>query len=789
MFRVAARTVLQLGAELISSDAVAFYELIKNAFDAASPKVSIHVVIRLPQEFVRTASSAIKSGKVRPEGSAERANALGACKETVSSSIIADAPGAGDLRASIAAVQEWEDLQTVLDEANSIEIHDTGTGMSLSELEDIYLTIGTRSRLKEREQRASRPHVAGPRVILGEKGLGRLAAMRLGQKLRLVTSRANEESWHVLEIDWRRFSHESDKLLEDVDIRPAEGDSKPIVAESGTRIRISALTGTWDKTTLGVIAADEFSKLTDPFVPKAKYRISLTFNGAPVPIPDFDRLLLKYAHAVGSVQFILDGADGPRLTGRIDYRMRNREESFALEADHLLSTVKLEDTSTLLSLGPFTADFYWFNRKVLKELEENLEEVARVIELQERWAGGLMVFRDGFRVYPYGSPADDWLGLDKKALASGGYKVNRRQIVGRVVISSAANPALFDQSNREGLRDGDEKRALVRLLKYSLEGKARAFLNRVDRDARINEPTTFQDLEEQIEQSEERIASGLRTLIERHPEVGDDESVVAAFKDAIADLNRRLKDAKALAESFDTRHAQVIHLAGTGLMVEMLAHELNRATTNALVSLSDAGRKDLPPAMTSLVSTLQSELKTLQRRLKILDPLSTAGRHRKESFDLPEWLHEVLEAHSLQFKRHGIAWDVRTIPDRTGMRIKAVKGMIVQVLENLINNSVYWLKQRKKTDRGMKPKVDVVIDTARREVRFSDNGPGIPPARKEEVFQPFVTTKPPGEGKGLGLYIAREVARYNDAILTLADEVTSRSGHLNTFILSLGGGA
>src|SRR4051794_40918782 len=47
-FRVTARTILQLGAELISSDAVAFYELIKNAFDAGSKRVTVRVNERLP---------------------------------------------------------------------------------------------------------------------------------------------------------------------------------------------------------------------------------------------------------------------------------------------------------------------------------------------------------------------------------------------------------------------------------------------------------------------------------------------------------------------------------------------------------------------------------------------------------------------------------------------------------------------------------------------------------------------------------------------------------------------
>ena len=69
---------------------------------------------------------------------------------------------------------------------------------------------------------------------------------------------------------------------------------------------------------------------------------------------------------------------------------------------------------------------------------------------------------------------------------------------------------------------------------------------------------------------------------------------------------------------------------------------------------------------------------------------------------------------------------------------------------------------------------------------LSDNGPGIPVERRDQVFQPFFTTKPPGEGRGLGLYVSREIARYNGASLTLADDEMIHEGRLNTFLLELG---
>jgi signal transduction histidine kinase len=114
-----------------------------------------------------------------------------------------------------------------------------------------------------------------------------------------------------------------------------------------------------------------------------------------------------------------------------------------------------------------------------------------------------------------------------------------------------------------------------------------------------------------------------------------------------------------------------------------------------------------------------------------------------------------------------------------------VKGMVVQIIENLISNSVYWLKHRSKLTKNFRPAITITISVPDKQIRFSDNGPGINPDRREEVFQAFVTTKPPGQGKGLGLFISREIATYHDALLYLSEEDFNSEGKLNTFVLDL----
>jgi signal transduction histidine kinase len=111
--------------------------------------------------------------------------------------------------------------------------------------------------------------------------------------------------------------------------------------------------------------------------------------------------------------------------------------------------------------------------------------------------------------------------------------------------------------------------------------------------------------------------------------------------------------------------------------------------------------------------------------------------------------------------------------------------MVVQILENLINNSVYWLKYQKRLDPRFEPEISLMVDINAREILFQDNGPGVDPSKRDQVFQPFYTTKPPGQGKGLGLYIAREVANYNSAALYLSERRAVHPDRLNTFVFSL----
>ena len=775
-FRVTARTILQLGAELISSDSVAFYELIKNAFDAGSQRVFIDVRVRMDHGAYLSHSKALRNGV------SESPATLETYRRHVLEDVDTAAPGADDLARRISQAKSFPDLLRRLEEANYVQIEDRGHGMSAKDLEEIYLTIGTPHRRRQREKQSGNGTL---RPILGEKGLGRLSAMRLGWRLDVSTTIEGERRLNRLRVDWREFTDDS-LMVEDVRVSPTKGGVKSDPSRSGTRIRIYALSSPWSTEKLGEIVADEFSKLTDPFVPESRYPINVRYNDQPVRIQRFDDILFEYAHASAEAEYTV-GEEGPRFVGTVQYKMRGRDNSFALDRTDLFSITQPSSLSDLESLGPFSVRLYWYNRQALSAIE-GIGDRQEVRDLVAVWSGGLKVYRDSFRVNPYGSPDDDWLDIDRQALASQGYKVNRRQLIGVVNISSLNNPALVDQTNREGLRDCPEKDVLVRLLQHLIVRQFRNFLNAVEQEVKAQIPTSFEELEERVEFEERTIRRNLNILFERYPEVRKDRNLVRPIDAAINRIRSLLSEASRLAESYDAGHTQLTNLAGIGLMVEIVAHELNRATTHTLRIIADADRHDMDDELGSLLQTLGAQMQTLQRRLRILDPLSTAGRQRRERFDLVSWVRYILEAHTAQFARHDVELDFRVVPESTQprMRVFMVKGMFVQILENLISNSMYWLKLERQLNPSFTPSIQIILNIGERTLTLADNGPGIPVERMDEVFQPFFTTKRPGEGHGLGLYVSREIANYNGASLTLADDESIHEGKLNTFMLELG---
>lgn len=784
MFRITARTVLELGSELISSDIIAFYELIKNGFDAKTKTgVDIRFDIALPRRAYLKLQETLSEGGPLSDLKAQAAEVIlttaSPNAQAGFSSAIQAASSVADLRKRLEAAQRV---------FNTITIADTGSGMSFKDLDQNFLVIGTASRKKEVEAALAAGAVTSP--YLGEKGIGRLSAMRLGEKLRVETTKAGETHYSVLNIDWTAFS-DIDAMLDQIKVAPQHGSKKANPATSGTSVIVSDLTENWTESRVKEMADYDFARLSDPFADAGKRpRIAIYWNGERISIPMMQAALLDAAHARVSGKYeIVKGK--PVLTCTVEaidlgYEHPREKDTVRLTIEDLEAAIVGKDRdiedSALVSVGPFSFEAHWFNRRRLGRID-GLGEQRAVRDLQEQWSG-ILLFRDRFRVFPYGEDEDDWLELDRKALRRSGYTLNKTQFIGRVNISRTANPMLVDQTNREGLRVTPEQQVLLQVVRYAVQDRLGQFLNSMERQYK-HQKIDLGDAQARVERLEDRAKTAIGKLRKLTPPEGDP---------AIEDLQQTLFEFAEFAASARQRIAEVeqesrqlIEMAGVGLMVEVVAHELARASESALKALESLKGKEVPEKLRAQFSTLQAEMKSISKRVRVLDPLSISGRQRAEIFALEELVRETCDAHEGQFKRHNVKIEY-DFPKKS-VRIRAVKGMVVQILENLISNSIYWLDSRSERERSFRPLIKVAVESGPPTLTFEDNGRGIAPENRDQIFKAFFSLKESRRRRGLGLFIAREAAEHHGGTLILDDKVDPKTGRFHRFVLELPEGA
>ena len=780
-FTFEARTLLELGKELISTDEVALYELIKNGIDAGSPTVEILIHSCLTHTDYREALRQLR----------ETEKSLAEVTIFLRSKMInSEDPDHEAFLADLDRKDDRADYKTGLDEFyaanNSVVIKDSGEGMSLEDLNNIYLRIGTRHRRQQNESGDTK---------LGDKGIGRLSAMRLGDMLRVETTKSGEDHWNILEIYWELFSHSEDMLVQDVQVTPAVGGQKEDMDESGTTIRISKLSSDWDWIRFNELLDGKIARFIDPFETGLANKLLIAkHNGRRTLIPSVPKELMRHAHAVCHASFRLEMGE-PIVEGKIEYREKQDRTRIEVRGSEVMTPIRTTrkrrakrghaafteipiSLDSLKKLGGFDLEIYWYNRGIVEAIENLSENKTASRKEIAHWSGGPMLYRHGFRVLPFGEPHDDWISLDKRAFGASGFKLNRQQVFGRVRIKTP-HRYLSEQTNREGLVQSEVTDALKRLVTWVIHEEFRNFINEVDdrEKLKFRKEQLENNQIERVELTLKKAVSDLRDQLEGNYEDELEEVLKTAAnlrKETLAVLNRLDEVQK---QSIEDRE-KFVYLAGVGLMTEFVFHELERAVSHTMSIISEVGGTQ------ASLSALKEQLQTLYKRVAAFDELTGEKRQTKSRFDLCQLIKDILNNHTREFSRHGISLELHLPKDP--YMIRAVRGMIIQILENLIVNAAYWLKRQAEYKEHFNPVLVITIDDEKQQLIVQDNGPGIPVSRKDRIFHPFVTTKPSGMGKGLGLYIARDMAEYHGwSLQTESEPGRIQSDRVNGFILKM----
>jgi signal transduction histidine kinase len=661
----------------------------------------------------------------------------------------------------------------------TIVVRDNGFGMTLETVLDKWFepASGHKEAQKKAEQRTPRG-----RLPLGEKGVGRFAAQKLGKELKMVTRAEGEEEEVAVEIDWTGFELEG-AYLESVPMRWHLRTPETFPGnQTGTRLEMMGARSKWTESDVSKVARN-LKRLMSPFRTPNAFRVQFKCREFP-KYEDLDPGdLLEQAHAT----FIAVVDDN----GKIDYDYKfklpgyEKRESY-LKSDDLGSDLRTinkqqwNDPTRLPSCGPFFLNFYLWDRR-----PDSLRLTGtKPDDLNE--STGVSIFRDGIRVLPYGDPNDDWLELDKQRYMKSSKAISRKNIVGAVEITQTLNKGLKDKTNREGLMENEAYADFIALLKGAIQKAQNEFSeDRAKLETSKKAPSakllpSFEQLDASISalaelsQPLEEAALALSAALKAGKPIGQVEvdrltdfvrkttKALSVVRSAQKVAERAVEDS---IEEFTSERDVLLNLSGLGLAAERFTHEFSRLTREADETLQRIRARlvEREPQAADDIDSLGAVIDALKNDIRALGPLFYVRRAaRDKNLDLKKVISNALMLNDSQIKDNEIEVEV---VEKSPLKIFTREGPITQVFNNLFDNACYWLSRESKQDNR---KLRVVINGIERTVLVSNNGPAISPKVRHRIFEPFFTEK--ADGRGLGLYITKEILEEMKTVIVLVDD-------------------
>lgn len=662
---------------------------------------------------------------------------------------------------------------------SKIIIEDSGHGMTAEVIKKHWLNPATPEK---KRRKAIKDTTDSGRVIQGEKGIGRFAILKLGRKIEVVTRAKGENTEQILGYDFSRYDddflthndEEKDLFIEDLEVTFTTrnpqvikkegillGTCKKIRVPYGTRIEISNLKGSWtankveqvykDISRLQSIFADEFSNHNSGFQVliyrdeekqddlEAKYYEKLHFllnERAVFKVENgvFDDKEVSFSFDLNGVPVSFDLSDAV-LTGLKTFNKRFGNSGELLK-------------SRAIECGPFKFGFYIFDFGPKAPAKFRLDNEDKKDLRSHR----IYLYRDGIRVYPYGEPDDDWLHIDvMRGTISAGQFLSNDQVVGYVNISQKLNPRLKDKTNREGLiEEGEATQDFITLIQTVLFYLRHKPFKRYQID---NENKKSQD-----------IFKG--DLIQK--ELDELKNAVGANKKAQEIIVRAEKNYRAERLYLTQRAETTETLAGVGLSVEIASHDIIGIMSKVFANI-DGLISDLIGGAEIDRETLIEELKSIrgglgfiEAQLKDIQVLFKSSKQRRKAIRVKEIIEKVERIYKRLLTKEKINLTIRSVG--SPLAAKTTDAVLLQLFLNLIDNAVYWLMQTATIGKT----IEIVLDGNKGQMTFADNGPGVTKDDAPYIFEPFYSGK--GEdGRGLGLYIARQLLERNDYSIELAE--------------------
>jgi signal transduction histidine kinase len=680
-----------------------------------------------------------------------------------------------------------------------VRVKDNGHGMTRAEVERSWFEPATDGK---KFQRLSR---SGTRTMLGAKGIGRFASARLGAISNIISIAKLEKistcEQTSLTIDWRVF--ESEIYLDQLDI-PIESilvEECPI-ANTGVTIEISLTRITWTEKNVEKLI-NELRRLVSPKDMQGEFNIFLDLSsfkknktqelsqrsGSQAPSGFDGRELLREA--------LLEGGD-------TDTKIISREDA------DLIIPYRVQDQADYVLVGNFSSDgefrgYFVIERgdNVRQDIfipasplaagEEHCGEFSIRIQIYDRETdaiealfgrmgldfkrfgvrrarqllnenSGIGVYRDAFRVRPYGEAENDWLMLESRRVQEPSKRIGHTQTSGQVLIESEINSNLVERSSREGFEHNGSFDRLKQLITTAL---VRAEEKRFD--YRQNAGLSRKLLGD-VEQVKEQ--ANLQKLVMAANKLPDAyrQTFIDKIEKESAALTKSLNEIDAYQKLLESRSA-------LGLVVARVIHDGRRylePMSYAAISLID-GREYLFEQTTKgdvirkyypvHAETISTGVKGLNALFKALDPVSGRKRGRPQDFVVSEVVETATEFMTEFLIENNISVEIDV--DKSA-HVYGFKGDMQSALLNILDNAIHWLSTVVQ-DRRI---INISWQMAARgyALFISNNGPLIDNSYSAKLFDAGFTLK--SEGHGLGLVIAREACRASKGELYFDESAT-----------------
>lgn len=646
---------------------------------------------------------------------------------------------------------------------NSIlfSIRDDGHGMDYDTVINKWLVPSTDDKLKRKIS-------PNKRIMQGRKGIGRYAAIILGQDLLLDTKTSSGENTTIA-LDWSLF--EKAEYLSDVEILV---EKKNINNDSHyTEISVTGNEDTlrsWSETDSTGVSKKikrlefELKKLISPLYRDKDndvFDITIKHKGLstdlfmenteikiePLPILNLYDYRIQGSVSSQKIDLIYENNKVSNVPERITIDHFSNFDNTQMDIGEVKFDLKVYDRENrdLLNLLGRGNKYYNLNYTGINEIKNILNDLS-----------GVGVYRNGFRIRPLGDPGYDWLKLDQKRVQYPAMKIGLNQIIGLIEIESEEQSHLEEKSARDGLKENDAYNYLLKMFDAVIsELEQRRYKYRRASDPK-NKDTTSQLVAKIFDYTE------VKTEI-RQALVGVDENTT---NDVLKIIEQEEANKNKTAEELVEKIAIYQGQATLGKIVNVILHEGRRPLNyfaNQIDNFSYFATKLSNEFSELLLQKIISMLKSFKENscfltslFKRIEPLSSGRRGKRKKEILLSIIEGSVQVLEEPLKKHKIKLNINC--DKN-IELLCWKQDMYTALVNIIDNSIYWLQKTDNDSKTLDIKVScedgIVID-------IIDNGLGIKQEDIESgiIFEPEYSTKE--DGTGLGLALAGEACSRND---------------------------